>query len=47
MGPIRVAKDLSLIRNPNTWNTEANIVYVEQPAGVGFSYIDGDMDDVQ
>jgi len=47
MGPIRVNKDLSLICNPNTWNKEANIVYVEQPAGVGFSYIDGDESGVQ
>lgn len=46
MGPIRATKDIKLIRNPNTWNNDANIVYVEQPVGVGFSYFDDTNDHV-
>ena len=38
-GPFRVdQKGETLVPNPMSWNLAANIFYVEQPAGVGFSY---------
>lgn len=43
-GPVRVDKDLNLTLNPNTWHHQVNIVYVDQPAGVGFSQFDGESD---
>lgn len=36
-GPWRPTKQGTLVPNPNAWNTVANMVYIEQPVGVGFS----------
>lgn len=45
-GPFRPAKDLSLAYNPYSWNTVANMVFIEAPCGVGFSHsTDGTGDD--
>lgn len=38
MGPFRPTENGDLELNEMTWNSVANIVYIEQPAGVGFSY---------
>ncbi|KAL9841790.1 putative serine carboxypeptidase-like 23 [Arabidopsis thaliana] len=39
IGPFRINKTGSnLYLNKFTWNTEANILFLESPAGVGFSY---------
>eukprot|EP01084_Bolivina_argentea_P226509 382616_1 len=36
-GPWRVMDNLDIHYNPYTWTTEVNMVYLEQPYGVGFS----------
>ena len=41
-GPWRVTDQLKIHYNPYSWNSKVNMVYLEQPYGVGFSSIDDD-----
>ncbi|KHN96987.1 Peptidase S10, serine carboxypeptidase [Metarhizium album ARSEF 1941] len=40
VGPYRVTKDNTLVLNNGTWNEFANLLFVDNPVGTGFSYVD-------
>ncbi|EMC97133.1 hypothetical protein BAUCODRAFT_87777, partial [Baudoinia panamericana UAMH 10762] len=42
IGPYRVNEDGSLRYNEGSWDEFANILFVDNPVGTGFSYVDGD-----
>ncbi|KAI3776957.1 hypothetical protein L1987_46749 [Smallanthus sonchifolius] len=43
-GPFRIGEDGLLVLNQHSWNLESNMLYVESPIGVGFSYSETDED---
>lgn len=43
-GPFRANADMTLSQNEYAWNKVSNMVYIESPAGVGFSYADDKAD---
>ncbi|TWU72544.1 Cell death protease [Metarhizium rileyi] len=40
VGPYRVNGDKTLVFNNGTWNEFANLLFVDNPVGTGFSYVD-------
>ena len=42
IGPYRVNEDGTLRLNEGSWNEFANLLFVDNPVGTGFSYVDTD-----
>lgn len=40
IGPFRLQNDHTLVQNEGSWHESANILFVDQPLGTGFSLID-------
>lgn len=39
IGPYRLQDDHTLVNNNGSWNEFANLLFVDQPVGTGFSYV--------
>lgn len=37
-GPARVDKNIKVVNNPSSWNSNASVIYLDQPVNTGFSY---------
>ena len=42
IGPYRITEDGTLRYNDGSWDAFANLLFVDNPVGTGFSYVDGD-----
>ena len=42
IGPYRLENDHTLRYNNGSWNEFANVLFVDNPVGTGFSYVDTD-----
>lgn len=40
IGPYRLKDDKTLMYNDGAWNEFANVLFVDNPVGTGFSYVD-------
>jgi len=43
-GPYKVDSSGTLSLNPNSWNSNSNVIWIDQPVGSGFSYGDNGFD---
>ena len=42
IGPYRLKDDAHLVYNEGSWDEFANLLFVDNPVGTGFSYVDTD-----
>ena len=42
IGPYRVHENSQLVYNEGSWDEFANLLFIDNPVGTGFSYVDTD-----
>lgn len=42
IGPYKLKDSENLVHQPDSWNEFANLLFVDNPVGTGFSYVDSD-----
>jgi cathepsin A (carboxypeptidase C) len=40
LGPASVNKNITIANNPSSWNSNASVIFLDQPVNVGYSYSD-------
>jgi len=47
LGPASIDKNIKVVHNPASWNSNASVIFLDQPVNVGYSYSDSPVSTTQ